>query len=201
MDDAVKSRLFEPFFTTKEKGKGTGLGLSTVYGIVKQSGGFIAVESMPEQGSVFSIYLPRVASVLTDAEGAGSVAAPRGGAESVLLVEDETSVLQLTARMLESLGYRVTGVRTPTEALDLSAGGQLSRVDLLITDVVLTEMKGTELARVLRERIPGLRILFTSGYTDEITFQHGVLAQGDAFLQKPYSRDALARKVREVLEQ
>ena len=200
MGSAVKSRLFEPFFTTKEKGKGTGLGLSTVYGIVKQSGGYITVESEPGHGAAFSVFLPRMDASRIQGEIAGAQAAPRGGAETILLVEDEASVLQLTTRMLEGLGYRVTGVRTPGEALELTGVRGLARVDLLITDVVLTEMKGTELAGLLRERMPGLRILFTSGYTDEITFQNGVLAHGNSFLQKPYSRNALASKVREVLE-
>jgi two-component system, cell cycle sensor histidine kinase and response regulator CckA len=197
MDDSVKAHLFEPFFTTKERGKGTGLGLSTVYGIVKQSDGYIFAESEPGHGTTFRILLPR----LEGTEGAGEASEaerrPRGGTERILVVEDEPSVLQLATRMLESFGYTVIGALTPGEALALLAGQQ---VDLLVTDVVLSELSGTELARRMQERSPGLPVLFISGYTDETTFREEVLAEGDAFLPKPFTKNLLGLKVREVLD-
>jgi PAS domain S-box-containing protein len=200
MDETVKERIFEPFFTTKELGKGTGLGLSTVYGIVKQSGGYIFVDSEPGHGTVFSIFLPQVDTEEASREASPIERRPNGGTERILLVEDEPSVLHLSTRMLEGFGYTVTGVLTPGEALSLPTVVDGRGVNLLITDMVLPGMKGTELARRLQERSPDLRVLFISGYTDERTFRDGVLADGNAFLPKPFSENVLGRKVREVLD-
>jgi two-component system, cell cycle sensor histidine kinase and response regulator CckA len=200
MDESVKTHLFEPFFTTKERGKGTGLGLSTVYGIVKQSDGYIFAESEPGHGAAFTILLPRVAG--EDAAGKESPVEPRprGGTERILIVEDEPSVLQLATRMLEGFGYSVIGASTPDEALALPLTGETQLLDLLVTDVVLSGMNGTELARRMQNRSPGLRVLFISGYTDETTFRTEVLAEGEAFLPKPFTKNLLGMKVREVLD-
>ncbi len=200
MDETVKAHIFEPFFTTKELGKGTGLGLSTVYGIVKQSGGYVFVDSQPGRGTSFTIFLPQVDTEDTSREAPPIERRPNGGTERILLVEDEPSVLQLTTRMLEGFGYTVIGALTPSEALSLPVFADSRGVDLLITDMVLPGMKGTELARRLQERSPDLRVLFISGYTDERTFRDGVLAEGNAFLPKPFSENVLGKKVREVLD-
>jgi PAS domain S-box-containing protein len=200
MDETVKAHIFEPFFTTKKLGKGTGLGLSTVYGIVKQSGGYIFVDSKPGRGTSFSIFFPQVDAGDTSWEAPPIERSPIGGTERILLVEDERSVLQLATRMLEGFGYTVIGVLTPFEALSLPAFKDGHGPDLLITDMVLPGMKGTELARQLSERLPSLRVLFISGYTDEKTFRDEVLAEGSAFLPKPFSKNMLGREVRKVLD-
>jgi two-component system, cell cycle sensor histidine kinase and response regulator CckA len=199
MDEGVRSHLFEPFFTTKEMGKGTGLGLSTVYGIVRQSGGHIRVVSEPHKGSAFSVYLPAQpgrAAAVQKPRAAGSLVA---GTETILLVEDEEHVLKMVSRQLRGFGYTVLGLREPLEALELDAG-DCGRIDLLITDIVLPGMNGLELAERMRARMPGLHMLFVSGYADEAAFKSQIAATGAAFLPKPFSRDALARKVREVLD-
>jgi PAS domain S-box-containing protein len=200
MDDEVKAHIFEPFFTTKEPGKGTGLGLSTVYGIVKQSGGYIFVDSEMGRGTAFIILLPRVDRDADPQKALSIEQRPRGGTERILIVEDEPSVLQLATRMLQSFGYTVIGALTPNETLSLPVMRDGRGVDLLITDVVLSGMKGTELARQIQKRLPEVRVLFVSGYTDETTFREGVIAEGDAFLPKPFSKNVLGRKVREVLD-
>jgi CheY-like chemotaxis protein len=198
MDAEIRAHLFEPFYTTKEKGKGTGLGLATVYGIVKQSDGFIFVYSEPGRGTTFKIYLPQV-------EGAGTVAAaapvsaPASGMETILLVEDEEAVRRLMHRSLKSLGYDVLEAPSAEAALAVAAAHPGS-IDLLITDVVLTGVSGRSLATLLLTSRPSLKPLFISGYTDDTVVRHGVLAKGDAFLQKPFTPDALARRVREVLD-
>jgi two-component system, cell cycle sensor histidine kinase and response regulator CckA len=199
MDENVKAHLFEPFFTTKERGKGTGLGLSTVYGIVKQSDGYIFAESEPGHGAAFTILLPRVERDDAAEEAPEAQGRPRGGAERILVVEDEASVLHLVTRMLENLGYAVSGASTPEEALSVLVSAT-HPVDLLVTDVVLSGMNGPELARRMQDRVPGLRVLFISGYTDETTFREEVLAGGDAFLPKPFTKNMLGMKVREVLD-
>jgi two-component system, cell cycle sensor histidine kinase and response regulator CckA len=199
MDETVKGHLFEPFFTTKERGKGTGLGLSTAYGIVKQSDGYIFVESEPGRGSVFTILLPRVEGKEAAGEAPDHEGRPRGGSETLLVVEDEPSVLSLATRMLESFGYTVVGAHTPAEALALVAADP-SCVDLLVTDMVLTEMSGRDMARRMQEGCPDLPVLFISGYADEAAFRAEVLDAGDAFLPKPFTKNALGAKVREVLD-
>jgi hypothetical protein len=196
MDAATAGRIFEPFFTTKPKGKGTGLGLSTVYGIVKQSGGYIWVETEPGKGATFSVYLPRLDAPLEPTvrrQTAGSLE----GSETVLVVEDEESVRSLVRKVLERRGYKVLIAGTPKEAFDLSA--EHADISLIITDVVLPQMSGRTLADALISRNPSLRVLFMSGYTDDAIVDRGVLDEGIPFLQKPFTPEALARKTREVL--
>jgi len=198
MTDEVKVHLFEPFFTTKPVGKGTGLGLSMVYGIVKQSGGDIEVESAPDRGTTFRIYLTRMTEPAQDEVRKDKVAAVRGN-ETVLLVEDEDIVRRLIARVLTASGYSVLLAADGPAALDALArrGGP---VDLLITDVVMPGMNGRILARTIAEKNLAHRILFVSGYTDDAILQHGVLEPGLASLSKPFTPDELLRKLREVLD-
>jgi len=201
MDAETKSHVFEPFFTTKDMGKGTGLGLATVYGIVKQSGGYVWVYSEPGKGTAFKIYLPRVAETAPAEPAAPRGAAPvsPGGSETILLVEDDDTVRALTRRLLAARGHTVLLASRGDEALELAErhGG---RIHLLVTDVVMPGMSGRELADQIVVRLPGIKVLFLSGYTDDAIVRHGVLEPGVAFLQKPFSADALARKVREVLD-
>ena len=199
MDEATQKHLFEPFFTTKEVGKGTGLGLATVYGIVKQSGGYIWVYSEPGHGTTVKVYLPRVAGAAEPLPAAEAVPEPRRGTETVLLVEDAAPVRTLARKSLESCGYRVLDAADGRAALELSArhaGG----IDILVTDVVMPGMSGRELAERLAPLRPAMRVLYTSGYTDDAMVHQGVLRSGVAFLQKPFMPESLARKVREVLD-
>ncbi|OLC71983.1 MAG: hypothetical protein AUH78_17050 [Gemmatimonadetes bacterium 13_1_40CM_4_69_8] len=199
MDAQTKSHIFEPFFTTKEKGKGTGLGLATVYGIVKQSDGYIWVYSEPGHGTSFKIYLPRVAEAPGPARPGFELSASVRGSETVFVVEDDEMVRALIRRMLETRGYTVLLAPHGDEALQLLERHP-GRVDLLMTDVVMPGMSGRDLADRVAERRPGIKVLYLSGYTDDAIVRHGVLEPGIAFLQKPFSADALARKVREVLD-
>jgi two-component system, cell cycle sensor histidine kinase and response regulator CckA len=198
MTQDVLEHIFEPFYTTKDRGAGTGLGLATVYGITTQNGGFVAVESKPDAGSSFSIYLPRH-SGQTDvlAVEAAAKDVPRGR-ETILLVEDEPAVLEMSCYMLEHQGYTVLVAGSPSEAIRL-AEGHGGQIDLLLTDVVMPEMNGRELARKLVSRRPDMGQLFMSGYTADVIAHHDVLQDGLHFLQKPFSVDALAAKVREAL--
>jgi PAS domain S-box-containing protein len=199
MDREVQEKLFEPFFTTKEKSKGTGLGLATVYGIVKQNNGFLTVYSEPGRGSVFRIYLPRCRA---SDEAPAAVNSPKpvpGGHETILLVEDDPAILEMTRMMLEHRGYRVLSAATPLDAVDL-AKGYPAPLDLLITDVVMPEMNGRVLAEKITELCPDIRRLFMSGYTADVIASQGVLDNGVAFIQKPFSMKDLAEKVREVLD-
>jgi PAS domain S-box-containing protein len=199
MDQETQARIFEPFFTTKEVGKGTGLGLSTVYGIVKQSGGNIWVYSEPGFGTVFKVYLPRIdeATANSIARLAQESNAPRG-TETILLVEDEDVVRGLTRKILMQAGYNVLDARSGNEAIRLCAT-HAGSIDLLLTDVVMPEISGKEVADRLLELRPSIRVLFMSGYTDEAIVQHGVLDANVKFIQKPFTWIALTRKVREVL--
>jgi PAS domain S-box-containing protein len=199
MDTETISHLFEPFFTTKEMGKGTGLGLATVYGSVKQNNGFINVYSEPGQGTTFKIYLPRHA-----VKGAVETKEPKPqtaerGSETILLVEDEPAILRMTTMMLELLGYTVLAASTPGEALRLAqehAGG----IDLVLTDVVMPEMNGRDLAKNLLSIYPDMRRLFMSGYTADVIAHQGVLDAGVHFMQKPFSLADLKMKLREALD-
>jgi len=198
MDAAVRAHLFEPFFTTKEVGKGTGLGLATVYGIVKQSGGYISVYSEPGHGSSFKIYLPRIATP-AEPPAAALKGGPAPGSETVLVVEDEPAVLTLSRRALEAQGYVVLAASDADAALRVVErhGGM---IHLLLTDVVMPGLSGHELADRLTAQRPGIRVLYMSGYPGDAVVQHGTLPSGSAFLQKPFSPDGLARKVRDVLD-
>ncbi|HEX6907543.1 MAG TPA: PAS domain S-box protein [Terriglobales bacterium] len=199
MDAETQLRIFEPFFTTKEKGKGTGLGLSTVYGIVKQSGGYIFAYSEPGRGTTFKIYLPQVEEAVAQSVPERRARLGCGGTESILLVEDEESVRELIAEALKGQGYNVLVAGNGQEALALAAPANC-HIDLMVTDVVMPGMSGRELATHLAHSRPRLRVLFLSGYTEDAIVHHGVLDPGTAFLQKPFSLDALACKIREVLD-
>ena len=200
MDAETLSHLFEPFFTTKEPGRGTGLGLATAYGIVKQSDGHIWVLSEPGHGTSVTIYLPRVEGLVHRAPApVGGGALPRGS-ETILLVEDEDSLRELAHEILGGLGYKVLEAGTGRAALEL-AERHPGPIDLLLTDVIMPGMSGRELAAELLASRPGARALYMSGYTDDAIIHHGVLEPGLAFLQKPFPLEALARKVREVLDQ
>jgi CheY-like chemotaxis protein len=199
MDAETQARLFELFFTTKEQGKGTGLGLSTVYGIVKQSGGNIWVYSEPGRGTTFKMYLPRVDDVAEAGRPSGPPLASVQGKETVLLAEDEEPVRRLVRSVLEACGYTVLEAGRVEEALEISKRHQ-GRIDLLLTDVVMPQMGGRQLAERLATTRPEAKVLYISGYADNAIVHHGVLDAGTAFLQKPFTPDALARKVREVLD-
>ncbi|MBU4261360.1 MAG: response regulator [Proteobacteria bacterium] len=199
MDKETLDKIFEPFFTTKGVGQGTGLGLATVYGVVKQNNGFINVYSEPGQGSTFKIYLPRHAAKNGKMRKERPAAPNAQGHETVLLVEDEAAILRVTKLMLENLGYRVLTASTPGEAI-LLAKEHDGEIHLLVTDVVMPDMNGLDLAKKLISLYPGLRSLFMSGYTGNVIAHHGILGDGINFLQKPFSIQALAAKVREVLD-
>src|SRR5581483_9412663 len=197
MDAATQARIFEPFFTTKEAGKGTGLGLATVFGIVKQSNGHIWVYSEPGHGTTFKVLLPRIEG---EADGApAETAAARRGSETILLAEDEPELRALVAEHLEARGYTVLAAATPEEALGL-ARAHAGPIHLLLTDVVMPGLSGRALSEQFRAERPEARVLYMSGYTDEIIGHHGLLEAGTALLQKPFTGNALALKVREVLD-
>jgi PAS domain S-box-containing protein len=197
LDEETRARIFEPFFTTKPRGKGTGLGLSTVYGIVQQSGGTITCASVVGQGTTFVVTLPRVAAAVARADLRVSGRA-EGGSETVLLVEDEERVRQIATEVLERVGYRVLPEGSAAAAL-ARARAHHGRIELLLTDVVLPDMNGRELAERLRAARPDSRVLYTSGYTDEIKILTGQTGPGTLFLPKPYDPPTLLRSVREVL--
>jgi CheY-like chemotaxis protein len=199
MDEATMSRLFEPFFTTKEVGKGTGLGLATVYGIVKQSGGYIWAYSDVGLGTTFKVYLPSVEMPAEFAEKDAALFYPSTGEETVLVVEDERMVRELVREILAQQGYNVLEAHRGTEALEVSERHE-GPIHLLLTDVVMPGMDGPELARRLTAQRPEMKVLFMSGYTDHIILHDGVLVPGSEFLQKPFTVRALGTKVRSVLD-
>ncbi len=198
LDPETRSHIFEPFFTTKAKGKGTGLGLATVYGIVKQSGGEIWVDSEPGKGARFEIYLPRTDKIAHRKKPAHASPKPRGGSETILLVEDDAGVRKLAREMLVRLGYRVIEAAGPCEALGIWESER--SIDLLLTDIVMPQMSGRELAARLSESCPGLKILYVTGYSGEVILDRGVEAAKAALLEKPFSPETLGRRVRAVLD-
>jgi two-component system cell cycle sensor histidine kinase/response regulator CckA len=199
MDAETQKNIFEPFFTTKEVGKGTGLGLSTAYGIIKQSDGFIWVKSEIGRGTTFEIYLPRIdREVSAEIENNKLENTPKG-METILVVEDEDIVRALTRRILEESGYRVIEARNGVEALS-NWEKQNVKIDLLMTDVLMPQMGGSELAEKLAKIYPDLCILFTSGYTDDAIIRHNVIDADNNFIQKPFTFDELTNKVREILD-
>jgi PAS domain S-box-containing protein len=199
MDLEILNHIFEPFFTTKGIGQGTGLGLATVYGIVKQNDGFVNVYSEPKQGTAIKIYLPRFETGPVPAPAESPAPDAPGGKETMLLVEDDPMILALCKTLLEDMGYTALTARTPVEAID-RAGESAGRINLLITDVVMPGMNGWELAKRLRTLYPDIKTLFMSGYTANVIAHGGVLEEGVHFMQKPFSRNELAAKVREALE-
>jgi PAS domain S-box-containing protein len=199
MDEATQSRIFEPFFTTKGQGRGTGLGLATVYGVVKQSGGYIWVYSELGHGTTFKVYLPLVQDEAEKASEEKTISGPAPGTETILFVEDEESVRELVGEYLQARGYRIIEASDGLQAIDL-AEKHKGAIQLLITDVVMPRLSGRELATRLAAKRPGLKVLYISGYTDDSIFRHGVLEGGMAFLQKPFNLKSIAQKVREVLD-
>jgi CheY-like chemotaxis protein len=193
------AHIFEPFYTTKESGRGTGLGLSTVYGIVKQSGGYIWVYSEPGKGTTFKVYLPRVMDAIPSSTAMEMPpSTPPKGRETILLVEDEPAVRELIQMVLSERGYTVLEALAPEDAERLAGNG--AEIQLLLTDVVMPGMSGRDLAKRLTARHPHLRVLYMSGYTFNVIAQDGTLEEGISFLQKPFTPQVLTEKVREALD-
>jgi len=199
MDKETQEHIFEPFYTTKEKGKGTGLGLSTVYGIVKQNNGFVWVYSEPGQGTTFKIYMPKAVEDAVLDEIEITTTADLSGSDTVLIVEDDDSLRKLAHKALQQKGYKVLEAENGEDALRVSEEHE-DPIDLLITDVVMPKMDGKETAERLQPLYPQMKVIYMSGYTDNAIVHHGVLAPGLNFIEKPFSPEGLARKVREVLD-
>ena len=199
MDAEILDNIFEPVFTTKASGRGTGLGLATVYGVVKQNNGFVNVYSEPGRGTTFKIYLPRYRGRAGFLQDEARAHPAERGSETILLVEDEPAILRMTRMMLERLGYRVVAAGTPGEAVRL-AGEHAGEIHLLLSDVVMPEMNGRDLARNILSFHPGIKRLFMSGYTADVIAHRGVLDEGVNFIQKPFSKERLGAKVRETLD-
>ena len=198
MDEETQQHIFEPFFTTKETGKGTGLGLSTVYGIIKQSGGYIWFQSRPGQGTSFNVYLPRVDENPVPVQEENDIGQNPDGAGTILLVEDEDMVRELICKILETHGYKVIEARSGAEALSICSG-TTSKIDLLITDVVMPQISGRQLVEKLADSYPDLKVLYISGYNDDEILRQGITDLSTNFIQKPFSSDALTQKVGEIL--
>ncbi len=199
MEPQVCERIFEPFFTTKKKGEGTGLGLATVYGIVRQHGGSIYVYSEPGKGTTFKVYFPVSEEVQDSVKPTKIVTDHNVGSETIMLVEDDKMVRNLSIKILEKSGYKVITAGNGEECLDILSRQQIS-VDLLLTDVIMPGMSGKELYEEVHQRIPDLKVVYMSGYTDSVIVHHGVLGKSTAFIQKPFSTSGLLSKVREVLD-
>ena len=199
MEKEMLDKVFEPFFTTKGIGKGTGLGLATVYGIAKQNDGFVDVFSEPGKGSTFQVYLPRQADAAEPVQPFFNAQLPEGCGETILIVEDEAAIMELGKIILEELGYRVIQAPVPTEALRL-AREHRNDLQLLITDVIMPEMNGRQLADRIKDYCPRLKTLFMSGYTANVIARRGVIEEGVCFMAKPFSKSDIAFKVREALD-
>jgi CheY-like chemotaxis protein len=199
MAEEVRQNIFEPFFTTKERGRGTGLGLATVYGIVRQSDGWIEVKSEPGRGSMFRIHLPRIDAGVAADEAKPAVANASCGGETVLIVEDQEGVRRLVKAILEAHGYHVLEAANGAEAHS-TAMRHAGAINLLLTDVIMPGISGGALADQLRELRPNLRVMFMSGYSEDVFAKRGVLSAGTAYIQKPFDPDRLAAKVREILD-
>jgi two-component system, cell cycle sensor histidine kinase and response regulator CckA len=199
MDAATLSRIFEPFFTTKPSGQGTGLGLATTYGILRQSGGGIDVDSAPGKGSRFTVCLPSLESAPSAVPPYCALTPGSRGSESILLVEDDDVVRDLVATVLKNRGYDVLEAATGEDAIRLLAG-RASPIQLMLSDTVMPGMGGRELAERMATLHPGMKVLLMSGYINDIVLERQIRDRNDAFLQKPFTSDALARKVREVLD-
>jgi CheY-like chemotaxis protein len=199
MDGETLAHIFEPFFTGKAIGKATGLGLATVHGIVKQNGGFVAVRSTPGEGTTFAIHLPRHGDKPSSMRGSRAAPFAAPGQETILLVEDEPSVLKLVTRVLEHSGYHVIQASTPGEAIRL-ARERRGEIQLLLTDLVMPDMNGQELSSVLSAFCPNLKHVFMSGYTADIIAEQGIVRDAADFIQKPFSPPDLVAKVRDVLD-
>jgi PAS domain S-box-containing protein len=197
MDNTTKARIFEPFFTTKERGKGTGLGLATVYGIVRQSNGYIWVYSEVGKGTTFKVYIPRVKEMFTEIQPEITTPLPLGSG-TILLVEDEDSLSEISHRLIEGMGYKVIEAANGPDAIRI-AGEYADRIQLLVTDVVMPGMSGRELAELLLASYSRMKVLYVSGHTDDVIMHYAILKPGVAFLQKPFTRDSLAKKIQEVL--
>jgi CheY-like chemotaxis protein len=199
MDEATAAQIFEPFFTTKGEGKGTGLGLATVYGIVKQSGATISVHSAPEMGTTFRIVFPVADAIDPTLLLRERPETTDAGSETILLVEDDNSVRDLTQRVLEMRGYNVLPARDGADGLRIASGPDV-RIDLIVTDVVMPGMNGREFVEAIHGRTPGIPVLYMSGYTDDDILRRGLNDSSVAFLQKPFNAKSLARLVRSVLD-
>jgi len=199
MTGEIQEHIFEPFYTTKEIGKGTGLGLATVYGIIKQSGGYVWVYSEIEHGTAFKIYLPRIDEEVTLFEENSEPQHAPKGTETILLVEDEEIVRNLSRQILETCGYEVKEAADGIEALAICRQTDC-KIDLLLTDVVMPKMSGRQLVEHLVDLRPEIKVLYMSGYTDDAIFRQGVIQTGTNFIQKPFTFNTLAQKVRESLD-
>ncbi len=200
MDEETLEHIFDPFYTTKEVGKGTGLGLSTVYGIVKQSEGHIWAYSEPDHGTTFKIYLPAIEETEKLQENLPEKKDPTSGTETVLLVEDEESLRKMAGKILEGYGYSVIEAANGNDALSVIEKAGHSKFDCLVTDVIMPQMGGKELAEKLLKKYPALKILFVSGYTENAIDHDGVFDEGVSFLQKPFTPQELAQNIRKLLD-
>jgi len=200
MDDETKAHLFEPFFTTKPTGKGTGLGLSTVYGIVKQSGGFIEVDSVPAEGTTFKVYLP-IAEETISPRGVSKISSPDvASSATVLLAEDQDSIRDVLCEFLESKGYKILPAQNGSQALDI-AEHYPGSIDVLVTDVIMPQVRGLELAKRVTELHPDICVIFMSGYSEDALLENRFLSQKNTILiQKPFDPEDLAQKIRESLD-